>query len=144
MREEQMRYTFAIAVILMLVGCATTEGYRQHMEQYVGRTSDELLLEFGAPDRVDPLNNGDALWSYDREEQRVIPGGYRTLPQERLVTYTDAYGERVTRKERYDTTVYEPGQSWWAACDTRFVIGQDGMVRDFRFEGEACVATELY
>jgi len=78
------------------------------------------------------------------EEQRVIPGGYRTIPNERRVTYVDSNGERHTRIERYDETVYEPDETRWVQCETRFVIDPSGVVRDFRFVGDGCVAEELY
>ena len=139
-----MKYQIAAALALVLTACATSEGYRQHMSQLVGRTQDVVLVEFGSPDRVDELSDGGEVWSYMREEQRVIPGGYRTIPNERRVTYVDSNGERHTRIERYDETVYEPNESRWVQCETRIVIDPAGVVRDFRFVGDACVAEELY
>jgi hypothetical protein len=139
-----MKYQIAAALALMLTACATSEGYRQQMTQLVGRTQDVLLVEFGSPDSVDTLSDGGAVWSYMREQQRTVPGGYRTIPNERRVTFVDEFGERRTRIERYDETVYEPSRSWWVECETRFVIDPEGVVRDFRFVGDACVAEELY
>ena len=134
----------AVLLALGLSACATSEGYHQQMSQFIGMESDLLMIEFGAPDRIDTLNSGGEVWSYDREEQRTISGGYRTLPREYRTTYVDRDGVRRERIERYEKTVYEPGQSWWVTCDTRFVISPEGRVADFRFSGEACVAPELY
>jgi len=134
----------AIFFALGLSACATSEGYRQQMSQFIGMESDMLMIEFGAPDRVDALSSGGEVWSYDREQERVVNGGYRTLPREHRVTYVDRDGVRRERIERYEDTVYEPGYRWWSTCDTRFVINSEGRIEDFRFTGDACVAREIY
>lgn len=129
---------------LALVGCATTEGYRQLLESFVGMTSDTLLVEFGPPSSRDDLEAGGEVWSYLFEEERSDPGGYRTIPRERRITILDTQGNEQTRVERYEETIYQPPRSWVARCETRFVIDEASRVRDFRFDGNACVAEELY
>jgi len=128
----------------LLAGCATAEGYRQHMEAFVGSTGDVLLVELGPPVARDDLESGGEIWTYYREETRHDPGGYRTVPRERRTTWIDDKGNERTRVERYDDTVYEPPRTWSVECETRFILDQASRVIDFRFIGDGCVAEELY
>jgi hypothetical protein len=128
----------------ILAGCATAEGYRQRMETFVGASGDALLVELGPPVAQDPLESGGEIWTYYREETRHDPGGYRSVPRERRITWIDSKGEERTRIERYDDTVYEPPRTWTVDCETRFVLNELRQVIDFRFIGNGCVAEEIY
>lgn len=138
------RFALIAASAIALAGCATAEGYRQQVAQFIGAPSDAIMLEWGPPVRRDTLTDGSEIWVYVNEERRYDPGGYRTIPQERRTTYRDREGNVRERIERYDETVYEPPEEWWVECETRFVIAPDNRVRDFRFVGNGCVAEELY
>jgi hypothetical protein len=132
------------AAAALLAGCATAEGYRQHMETFVGASGDALLVELGPPVARDELGSGGEIWTYYREETRHDPGGYRSIPRERRITWVDEKGEERTRIERYEDTVYEPPRTWTVDCETRFILDEAGRVIDFRFIGDACVAEEIY
>lgn len=134
---------FAAAAAL-LAGCATAEGYRQHMETFVGAGSDTLLVELGPPAARDPLASGGEVWTYFREQTRHDPGGYRSIPRERRITWVDNEGNERTRIEQYEDTVYEPPRTWVVDCETRFILDETGRVADFRFIGDACLADEIY
>lgn len=132
------------AALAVLAGCATAEGYRQHMEAFIGAPGDALLVELGPPVARDSLSGGGEIWTYFREEVRHDPGGYRTIPRRREVTWIDKDGAERTRLERYEDTVYEPPRTWVEECETRFVLSPAKQVTDFRFIGDGCVAEELY
>lgn len=136
--------TLMTAVALILGACATQEGYRQQTALYVGQSADMLIVERGSPVARDYLSDGSEVWTYFIAEQRHDPGGYRTIPRERRITYRDSRGNERTRIEQYEETVYTPPRSWVEECETRFVITPDGYVRDFRFNGQACRAPEIY
>jgi hypothetical protein len=131
-----------VAAGLTLAACATAEGYRQQMSGYVGYPADYLILELGSPVARDVLSDGSEVWSFHREERYYYPGGYRTEPRQRRISYRGRDGEIRTRVEHYDETVYDPPYEHWAECETRFVV-RDGIVTDFRFDGGACVAPEV-
>jgi hypothetical protein len=140
-----MRYSLIIAAAaLALAGCATSEGYRQQIEQFLGAHSDTLILEYGSPRSRDRLSDGSEVWTYLSREQRFQSGGYRSIPRERRVTFRDEQGRVRERVEQYSETVYEPPREWTVQCETRFVIAPDRRVIDFRFQGDGCVAPEIY
>lgn len=138
------RFALIAAASAVLAGCATAEGYRQQVEQFIGAHSDTIMLEWGPPVSRDTLSDGSEVWVYFNEERRYDPGGYRTIPRERRVQFRDSQGNVRERIEQYEETVYEPPREWWVECETRFVISPQNRVRDFRFVGEGCLAEEIY
>jgi len=127
---------------LVLAACETAEGYRQQTALFLGASADALLVELGSPVARDTLSDGSEVWTYFRQERCYDPGGPRTIQRERRVTFVDSDGNERTRVETYDDTVYEPPREWWTECETRFII-RNGVVRDFRFEGDGCRAPEI-
>ena len=53
-----MKYLIAAALGLLVAACATSEGYRQHMSQLIGRTQDVVLVEFGSPQELMAKSGG--------------------------------------------------------------------------------------
>ena len=138
------RFAVIAAAAALLAGCATAEGYRQQVARFVGVHSDAILIEWGPPVAQDTLSDGSEIWVYFNEERRYDPGGYRIVPRERRVVWYDKDGVQRVRVEQYEDSVYEPPREWFVQCETRFVVGPDSRVRDFRFVGEGCLAEELY
>ena len=131
-----------VGASLVLAGCATQEGYRQQTAQYLGQHTDMLVIELGPPLRRHQLSDESEVWVYQFEDYRYVPGHHYTVPVEHRVTYRDHKGRKHERVEVSEDVIYEPPRDYWAPCETRFVIGPDDIVRDFRFNGEACVAPE--
>ena len=141
--KSWLRLTLAIALTAIVAACATQEGYRQQAALHIGQPSDALIIERGSPVARDYLSDGSEVWTYFVSEQRHDPGGYSTIPRERRIVWVDSEGYERERIEQYQETVYTPPRSWTVECETRFVISPDGIVRDFRFEGNACRAPEI-
>lgn len=138
-----MRIAVMLVAAAVLAGCATVEGYRQQTALFVGQPSDALLVELGPPVSREPLSGGGEVWTYYSQQHHYVAGGPRTETRTRTITWRDDRGRRQSRTETYDVTVYDPPREWSTDCETRFVVGPDGVVRDFRFEGEACRAPEI-
>ncbi|KPP81403.1 MAG: lipoprotein [Oceanicaulis sp. HLUCCA04] len=141
--KSRLRLTLAAALAVLVTACATQEGYRQRAALHIGQSSDALIVERGSPVERDFLSDGSEVWTYFVSEQRHDPGGYSTIPRERRIVWVDRDGIEHVRIEQYEETVYTPPRSWIVECETRFVISPDGVVRDFRFEGNACRAPEI-
>lgn len=128
---------------VLLAACATTDGYRQRTATYIGTHGDTLLVELGPPVARDRLSNGNEVWTYYREEEHSSGGYNRPVTRSRTVQFRDEEGNVHTRTESYTDYVYEPPRYWTSQCETRFILGPRGIVRDFRFEGNGCVAPEI-
>ena len=133
-----------LSVVIAATGCATVEGYRQHMDLMTGMHSDQLQVDWGPPDRVSELSNGDELWIYRKITQRQSGNSYSQVPngssQEK---YKDKKGREKTRTVTTYDTVWVPPEYWETYCETRFVISPDHRVRSYGFEGSDCVAKEI-
>ena len=138
------RLSFLLAAATSLAACATVEGYRQRTALWLGAPSDVLLVERGAPVQRDRLSDGREMWVYFVREHHHTDGYTTSMPRTRTISRRNADGEIVEFTETYYETRYEPPRDWWTECETRFVIGLDGRVEDFRFVGDGCVAEEIY
>lgn len=138
--------TFALAAVAVLAmavsACATEEGYRQHMAQELGRTTDDLMLRWGPPDARMQMSNGREMWSYSRTTVDQREGYYRDETREVKRTFTDKDGKQKTETIQETFPVWQPPQTFRSTCATRFVIGA-GRVENVTFEGEGCVAEEI-
>ena len=130
------------ASVMALSGCATEEGYRQHMSLELGRSTDDVLVRWGAPQNRTPMSNGREMWSYTKTTVDEQAGYYRDESREVKRTFTDKDGKTKTETITETFPVWEPPRVYRSTCSTRFVMG-GGRVEDVTFEGDGCVAEEL-
>lgn len=133
----------ALAAVLLLSGCATVEGYRQHMDLLVGQSSDQLQIQWGPPSRTSTLSDGRRLWAYNRMTENHSGGYWTSQTRTRMETYKDSDGKVRSRTVSYSEPYYEPPVTTHSYCETRFIIGPDDKVQSYSFEGDGCVAEEL-
>ena len=134
----------AAGLALAVAGCATVEGYQQHMDLIVGHTTDQLKLDWGVPDNIAPLNNGSEMWVYHRTTVSHFGNSYDQVPNGSYTqSYTDKHGNKKTRTVTTYQSVYVPPSTTETHCETRFVIGPDQTVKQVTFEGDGCVAEEI-
>jgi len=130
------------ASVMALSGCATEEGYRQHMSLELGRSTDDVLVRWGAPQNRTTMSNGREMWSYTKTTVDEQAGYYRDESREVKRTFTDKDGKTKTETITETFPVWEPPRVYRSTCSTRFVMG-GGRVEDVAFEGDGCVAEEL-
>ncbi len=129
--------------LITLSGCATTEGYRQHMNLWYGQHSDELLIDWGAPDEKTTLSDGRSLWIYSQVSTYHGGGYYDHQDVQRRVSYIDKHGDRRTRVVTDSYPVWVPPYTTHSTCNTHFVLNQSLIIREVSFHGSGCVAKEL-
>jgi hypothetical protein len=100
----------AILVCLFFASCAShTEIVRKDLEgdaqKYVGKSSDILLINKGAPDYKERLSTGEHVWTY----RRIKTGKKKGM--------TVSVGATI------------PVSTWTETVN--FIIGLDGIVKDF-------------
>lgn len=135
---------FALVAIAasLLAACETAEGYRQQMVGWQGRSSDDLLLQWGPPTSKSTMSNGKELWQYRKETTSETAGYYQDQTRQVTRTVTDKDGKqhRETISETYP--VWQPPTTMYATCSTRFVVNKAHLVEQVTFDGAACVAPE--
>jgi hypothetical protein len=132
----------ALGLALVLTGCETMEGYRQRMDLNIGKTTDQLLIEWGSPVAKEPMSGGSEMWVFMRDSTSRT-GGYWTTRSRTRVEVTKVDGKEIRRTVTYSEPYYEPEVITEYHCETRFVIGPDKRVQSVTFEGNGCVAEEI-
>lgn len=122
-----MRNLVILLMLVLLVGCATQENYRNALKKSIGMTEETLISRIGVPNRIYELNNKKYL-VYSESQSSFIPG-YDNRSYD-----VNTYG--------YTTTVTQTGYarpSYYANynCETTFII-EDNIVQGFTFKGNAC------
>lgn len=125
----------------LLAACETTEGYQARMNMWVGRTSDDLTVDWGAPNTKAPLSDGREVWSYAKTTVRQQDGYYQDETRQVKRTITDKDGKQKTETIDETYPVYHPPQTYRTECETRFVIGAAHRVEQVSFNGDGCIAT---
>jgi hypothetical protein len=132
----------AALALASLAACETTEGYRQQMVGWQGRSSDELLLQWGPPTSKSAMSDGRELWQYRKETTTETAGYYQDQTRQvtRTVTDKDGKAHQETISETYP--VWQPPTTSHSTCNTRFVVNKAHLVDQVTFDGAACVAPE--
>lgn len=131
----------AAGAALTLAACETTEGYQARMNMWVGRTSDDLTVDWGAPNAKAPLTDGREVWSYSKTTVRQQDGYYQDETRQVKRKFTDKDGKEKTETIEETYPVWKPPQTFTSQCDTRFVIGASHRVEQVSFNGDGCIAT---
>ena len=70
-----MNRVLIIPILLTtMVGCESTGGYQQQLQQMIGQPDSEVTREWGKPNSTDKLPDGDTVLAYHSEREQVIPG----------------------------------------------------------------------
>lgn len=119
----------SISGLLILSGCATTKGYEQRLNSWMGASEANLIRSWGVPKNV--FNSGGRRYFvYNSSRNIYIPG---TSP-----TYTTTI---------YGNTAYTTSSGGSSPtninmqCETTFEI-QNGRVSSWRYRGNDCKAPE--
>ena len=131
-----------MGLLVAMAGCETTEGYRQHMDLNAGKSSDQILSEWGSPWAKETMLDGGDMWVFRRSTESKS-GGYWTERNRTREETIIVDGKKQTRTVTFKEPYYEPEVITRRHCETRFIFGPDHRVRSVSFEGDGCVAEEL-
>src|SRR3546814_10352470 len=124
---RRIRVLLISTAFILLAGCATTENYERILQHWVGAHADRLVTAWGPPDSQYTLSDGSRVLQYSRR---------------RLVDYGGNY---------FPEPVFVDGRTLWLpswdptyivarVCITRFTVDPQGIVREWRWEGNDCIA----
>jgi hypothetical protein len=125
----------------MLGGCETAEGYRQQMSTWQGRAGDDIVIQWGQPQKREVLSDGREVWIYSKVSEQHIDSYYKDEQRQVTRTFTDKDGKQKTETITETYPVLQPARTVRSSCETRFVLAQR-VVEQVTFAGDACVAEE--
>ena len=101
-------------VVLLVAGCATTGNYEKVLRSWMGNDVNSLIVSWGPPSDVYTMPDGRKAYTWLR-----------------------VGGTRVTANyNRYLNMVTAGSVTYW--CKTTFTTTPSGVVRNWRWEGNAC------
>lgn len=136
-------FMIVAAGALLLSACETAEGYRQRMSLWQGRLSDDLVIDWGAPQDKAALNDGREVWTYSRTSVSQSAGYYRDETRQVKRTFTDKEGKQKTETIEETFPVWVPPTTTRSNCQTRFIVGASHRIEQVSFDGDGCVAEPL-
>lgn len=116
----------SLVIVICLSSCATTKGFQQVCDSWIGAPETELIRLWGYPQNTLQLQNGNTVYVYSS-------GGTFTMPSH-YDTSEDVWGKTQVHITE-GTTI-----TLW--CCTYFEIDEQGIIINYRFEGNNCVARE--
>lgn len=119
-----MRNLLIISVVFLFAGCATTKGYQQLVDAWVGGNEQALLESprWGVPDKSFKQANGNTVYCYVIHRVVSTPTQIHTNPNGRATVVTGSIVERE--------------------CETCFYLNSDLIIYHYTFKGNDCLARE--
>lgn len=119
--------------LLLLIGCATRANYEKILNSWTGAPVDSLVRSWGPPSSSYRLQSGGQILVYDSRSSQTM-----TTPMH----VQQAPGTFVGSTYFPGPTTVTGGQVYtinrW--CKTQFEVSERGTVRNWRYEGNYCVA----
>lgn len=132
----------ALIALTLLVGCASTEKYDHDLSLMIGATEPKLTADWGTPQEVRQLDNGDKILTY-RQTHSIETGGLTANPVNnynigRISSDFRSPNNNSSRSFALPTT---PTRTVTMTCITHFTL-HNGSIQSFTHEGEDCVASD--
>lgn len=131
------KITEFLALVATLAGCADSQQYNARLNKELGKTSQQLISNFGSPSKIRKLSNGNEIISYIRINYQVIPA-------------PDYYFNTgfMTEDELFEPFTYGGneipvgnfmGETITDYCKTEFYL-TNNIVTSWQWKGNACDA----
>jgi len=150
------KIAISLIIALTLMGCATlpereatTANFERILSSMVGLPDTRAIARWGVPRSSYPLSNGDKIIQYQASVTGPVGGGetyytpQTTYHSGSLSTYGrrgySGYGSYSGTSTTYvpqTTPIYNVTYF----CIWRFIIGQDGIIKSWSYEGNYCCA----
>lgn len=72
--QSIMKNPLVLFIILILIcACAAKPNYQDYYNSFIGQSQHQILMQFGAPNRVVPDGNGGEILIYERARSVFVP-----------------------------------------------------------------------
>lgn len=131
-----------LMILTFLVGCASTEKYDRELTLLIGANESKLIADWGAPQEISQLENGDKVLTY-RQIYSIETGGFTSNPVNNynIGRISSDFRSPNNNSSRSFTLPTTPTRKVTMSCVTRFRL-HDGSIQSYTHEGEDCVASD--
>ena len=132
-----MKNAIILFLSLSLGACATAQKYETKLNQQIGKTSEQLLADFGNPTQIKRLKNGNMVIIYNYRNEELVPSpdifDNSDFMTEDEIFYQFTYdGNEIPIGSNFGDIVIN-------YCQTRFYL-KNNIVNSWQTKGNACVA----
>lgn len=131
--KKLIKNSIVLIALCLLSACATTQNYEQILSQWQGENIQQLMNVWGYPDAGIKLPNGNSVYMYTRQQSYISPPTPTMTP-----TIINVPGSPMA------ATTYNGdfigGQTIILYCRTWFEVNPKGIIVNYRFQGNNCVA----
>lgn len=126
-----------IIALISLSGCATPQKYNQKLNLDIGKTSQQIISQYGNPTKIQHLANGDDIITYTSINYSLIPSPQYDFDNsfytedELFTPFTQGYNEIPIGDYMGDIV-----QNY---CQTKFYL-RNNIVSSWQWKGNSCVA----
>jgi hypothetical protein len=140
-----LKTKFLVVILFMFLGgCATTANYEKALDTWVGKDLDSLVVAWGPPAGTFQLSDGSTLVEYVEERNAQVGGYSYTVPETTYQTGSVYTNNGVSGVYTGTSTSYvqhtTPRTNVHLLCKTRFKVDAEGIIRDWSWSGNNCVA----
>ena len=121
--------------ICLLTACASTQNYEQILSQWQGENIQQLINNWGYPDAAIKLPNGHSVYMYTRQSSYITPPTPAMTP-----TIINVPGTPMAATTYNGSFI--GGQTIMLYCRTWFETDPKGIIVNYRFQGNNCVASK--
>lgn len=135
-------------IVACASGCATSAKFAEKLDGLVGASESAVVARYGPPRSSYTLTDGSRVIQYSRGGRAVIPGATTIEPVSTQTSgsFSVSQGAKLPAHGTYNqtSTTYvqkqAPSTVIALSCTFNFMIGADGKVRSWSFEGNNCVS----
>ena len=128
---------FFTILMLLLFACATSEKYDQKLNEWIGKSEQDLVMVWGRPSAVKYVNNTTKIFTYTKINEFYFPSEYY-LYNEEFEPEDTLYAPLMNQ---YDLTPYAEltDNEVITICQTSFII-KNNAISAWKWRGNDCVA----
>ena len=129
---------FAIILLILIMGCASSEKYNTKLTKLLGKNPDTLIMEFGQPSGKKILSNGDEILSFTSVNNNYIPSDFFLYQPYSLQDGVNVY---TPFDQDYDFTPFAENfnQLPELTCQTSFWIKNNKVIA-WKWKGNNCIS----
>lgn len=135
MLKNLLKLSLIAGASLLLAACATTQNYQQTLAQWQGENIQRLIQVWGYPDAGVKLPNGNSVYMYTNERSYVTPATPMATP-----TIINVPGSQMAATSYNGGFI--GGKTLTLYCRTWFETDPKGIIVNYRFLGNNCIASK--